>query len=344
MKIKQHIWWFLFIAVVLVSCSNSSEVKSTDDNLPYIKYDDFPDIIDNPENKITAEKAELGRHLFFEKALSKDRTMSCNVCHQPQNAFATKGMPLSYTSGGLSDSRNVPSIFNIGFYTVYNWDGHSTSLEEMIHEDFTAITIFQNNLDTVINRISSIPKYKKLYYSAYGTDDITIEGLTNALAVFVRTIVSGNSRYDRYVRGDKSALNESEIRGMKLFMSDRAQCSVCHKPPLFTDLQFHNTGITTHYFDFGRYYVTNDYRDRGKFRTPTLRNIGFTPPYMHNGELETLDDVIEHYSHGGRPFINKSEFVKRRDFTQMERADLKAFLLSLSDSSLVNSERYKGVK
>ena len=344
MKLFFNILFFIAFVLIMQACKQQPDKADENNELPYIKYSNLPNIIENPDNKITFDKAELGRHLFFENELSRDKTMSCSICHQPKNAFTSKGMPLSYTSGGLSDSRNVPPIFNIGFYTTYNWDGHSTSLEDMIHQDFTAITIFQNNIDTVVRRISDIPKYKQLYFKAYGTDKITIEGLTDAIATFVRTIISGNSKYDKYVRGEKSALNESEIRGMKLFMSDRAQCSVCHTPPLFTDLKFHNTAITTHYFDFGRYYVTKDYKDRGKFRTPTLRNIAVTPPYMHNGELETLEDVIEHYSHGGRPFINKSEFIKKRNFTIGERRDLIAFLKALTDSTLITSERYEDIK
>ncbi len=334
--------WFLALIVIWVACSDAKKIIAPGNNeMPYPQYSNMPPVRDNPENPITNEKAILGKNLFFEKKLSKDFSMACASCHQPQYSFASQGMAISPTIGGMNDSRNVPPLINIGFYDKYDWDGHSTKLETMIHEDFSAMTVFQNNEDTVLARLSAIPKYKAMYKDAFGTDGITIDGLTKALAVYVRTIVAGDSKYDRYIRGNKTALNKSEKRGMELFLSNRTQCSECHTPPLFTDLQFHNTGVTTHYFDFGRFYVTNNIADRGKFRTPTLRNIMLTFPYMHNGELETLDDVIEHYSHGGRPFINKSKFIKMRNFTPQERRDLKAFLNALTDSTLFYDKRYR---
>ncbi len=340
MKAKIYI---LLIGLLLVvgACSDTQHSVEPNADKPYPEYPNMPDVRDNPDNPITMEKAILGKHLFFEKKLSVDYSMACASCHQPQFSFCSQGMPVSPTIGGLNDARNVPPLINIGFYDKYDWDGHSTQLESMIHEDFSAMTVFQNNEDTVLARLSAIPQYRKMYNDAYGTAKITIDGLAKALAVFVRTIIAGDSKYDRYVRGDTAALNESEKRGMEIFTGERGQCSVCHTPPLFTDLQYHNTGVTTHYFDFGRFYVTNNINDKGKFRTPTLRNIALTFPYMHNGELETLDEVIEHYSHGGRPFINKSEFVKRRDFTIRERNDLKAFLNALTDSALFKDKRYR---
>ena len=341
MNMLIYIW--IFISVVLISaCSDSAtSVNPQAGETAYPHYSNMPDIRDNSENPITNEKALLGKNLFFEKKLSMDFSMACASCHQSQYSFSSQGMAVSPTIGGLNDARNVPPLINIGFYDKYDWDGHSTELESMIYEDFSAMTVFQNDEDTVLARLSALPEYKRLYKNAFGTDEITIEGLAQALAVFVRTIIAGDSKYDRFIRGDENALNESEKRGMKIFTGKRGQCSVCHTPPLFTDLQYHNTGVTTHYFDFGRYYVTNKIEDKGKFRTPTLRNIAVTFPYMHNGELETLDEVIEHYSHGGRPFINKSEFVKRRNFTSHERRDLKAFLNALTDHALFKDKRYR---
>jgi cytochrome c peroxidase len=339
MKYNLYILLINFI-LIFTACADKNVTENDDNVVPaYPVYSNFPDIIDNPDNPITIDKAILGKNLFFEKLLSKDKTMSCSMCHQPHKAFADN-LPLTPTSGGLNDARNVLPIFNVGFYNTYNWDGHSDNLEEMIRADFTAITIFQNDEDTVVKRLLAVPKYRDLYQKAFGTTNIRIEGLTDALAVFIRTIVSGNSKYDRFVRGDVTALNASEKRGMELFMSDRAQCSVCHTPPLFTDLKYHNTAVTTHYFDFGRFYVTGKNSDRGKFRTPTLRNVALTPPYMHNGELETLMEVIEHYNRGGRPFINKSEFIKKRNFTAQEKSDLLAFLRALTDTTFMNDERY----
>ena len=335
----------LGIAVLFFACSQSETFVSPKvEETLYPHYTNFPPIRDNADNPMTPAKAELGKNLFFEKQLSQDFSMACASCHQPSNAFTSRGMAVSPTIGGLNDARNVPPLFNVGFYNAYDWDGHSNNLEVMIHGDFSAMTVFQNDEDTVIARLSAIPKYKLLYKNAFNTDNISISGLAKALAVFVRTIVSGNSKYDRYIRGDESALNETEKRGMELFMSDRTQCSNCHTPPLFMDMQYHNTGIATHYFDFGRFYVTGKTEDRGKFRTPTLRNIELTSPYMHDGELRTIDEVIEHYSHGGRPFINKSEFIKRRDFTSEERRLLKAFLFALTDSTLLNDNRYRFLK
>ena len=161
-----------------------------------------------------------------------------------------------------------------------------------------------------------------------------------AIATFVRTLVSGNSKYDSYLRGNSSALNESEMRGMQLFNSSRCNCSVCHSGLFFTDLKFHNTGTTTHYFDRGRYYVTKDLNDRGLFLTPSLRNVEFSAPYMHNGEYSNLYEIIENYNRGGRAWFNRSTLLKPLNLTVQEKQDIIAFLKSLSDKEFISNKKF----
>lgn len=331
----------IFLAFLFVGCNYQQITPVQDDNKAlYPIYQEFPAIIDNPRNPITTDKVILGKMLFYEKRLSGDNTVACASCHQPEFAFSSKNNAVNPSVGGQANFRNVPPIFNVGFYSSYFWDGRTNDLELMFYHDISDITIFQNNPDSVKSRLQSDKDYPDLFQRAFKTKEITIELIADAIAAFVRTIVSGDSKYDRYVRGQKNALNESEIRGMNLFFSERTKCGTCHVPPLFTDMDFHSTGITTHYFDFGRFYVSYNNGDRGKFRTPTVRNAELTNPFMHNGEIETLEELIEHYNKGGRLFINKSNLIKPLFLTSAEKDDLLAFIKALTDINLIRDKRY----
>lgn len=336
---NQIILVLLFVLFVGCSDGQTGPVQDSNPNL-YPIYPEFPKLIDNPRNPVTLNKVILGKKLFYETRLSGDNTVSCASCHQPEFAFSSKNNAVNPSVGGQTNFRNVPPIFNIGFYSAYFWDGRTNDLELMFYHDISDITIFHNNEDTVLYRMRSDENYPDLFEKAFNTKSISIELIADAIAAFVRTIVSGDSKYDRYIRGQKNALNESEKRGMELFLSKRTNCGTCHVPPLFTDMDFHSTGITTHYFDFGRFYVSNHNGDRGKFRTPSVRNAELTNPYMHNGEIETLEELIEHYNRGGRFFINKSDLIKPLELTSAEKDDLLAFIKALTDINLIKDTRY----
>ena len=300
----------------------------------------FPQIIAPIDNPMNDTKIFLGEKLFFEKALSVDSSLSCATCHQPQFAFSSNGNRITPGLGGNYIPRNVPPVFNEAFYPVYFWDGHSNSLEDMFYFDLHSKMIFGSDTNVIVKRLNQNPDYVKMFNTAF--DDltgITPKKISYSIADFVRSIVSGNSRYDEYIQGNKSALSVDEIKGMNMFFSDRTNCSVCHSGLLFTDGKFHSTGISIHYFDRGRYYITNNNADRGKFRTPSLRNIELTPPYMHDGEIKTLEDVLEHYNRGGQPFINKSPLIKSLNLNENEKRQIICFLKSLTDYKFVN--KYK---
>lgn len=321
----------LFFALIIVGCKEDSVVPDSDKiNFSFTMPRDFPELIFPENNKYTPEKAFLGMKLFTEKKLSKDNSISCASCHLPERAFSS-GSPVSFIIDKDLTVRNVPSIMNIGYASVFNWDGSSNNLEEMVYKDLYVPTVFYNDTNIIVERISQIPEYRELFKKAFGFDSIRAYQISNSIAVFIRTLISGNSRYDKYRRGDKSALNESEKRGMDLFFSDRTNCSKCHSGLFFTDYQFHNTGTSTHYFDLGRYYITNNNSDRGKFKTPSLRNIELTFPYKHNGEQLTLEEVIDNYNSGGKMFITKDTLIKELNLSMQEIKDLINFLKSLTD-------------
>jgi cytochrome c peroxidase len=331
----------LFLCIsLLISCQNDVNNPANNNDTLYQTYSEFPEIKIPADNKLSSYKIELGRMLFYEKLLSRDSTVSCSTCHRQSEAFASKGNAVNPSVGGQTNFRNVPPVFNIGYYDYYFWDGRSQSLEQMFHEDLTALTIFNNDTNELVGRLSSMPEYVRLFKLSFADSAITPYRIAMAISSFVRTITSGNSRYDLYVRGDSTALSVEEKRGMKLFMSERTNCNACHTTPLFTDLKYHSTGINTHYFDFGRFYVTEQNSDRGKFRTPSVRNIELTAPYMHNGEINSLDELIEHYNRGGKLFINKSELIIPLNLTNEEKKDLLAFLKALTDVTLLSSSKY----
>lgn len=330
---KLHFLNIIFL-VLFIACNENTSVSDTNaKQFIFNKPDDFPEIFFPDNNKYSPAKAFLGQKLFTEKMLSINNSISCASCHMPEQAFSS-GTPVSFIIGKDLTVRNVPSILNIAYNEIFNWDGSANNLEEMIYKDLTVATVFFNDTNIIVERLSQNNDYRKLFFDAFGTNDIKPYQVSNAIAVFIRTLISGNSRYDRYRRGEKSALNDSEIRGMELFFSDKTNCSRCHSGLFFNDNSFHNTGTSTHYFDRGRYYVTKNPSDIGKFKTPTLRNIELTSPYKHNGEQLTLEEVIENYNSGGKLFINKDTLIKPLNLNHQEKQDLINFLKSLTDESL----------
>ena len=234
------------------------------------------------------------------------------------------------------------SLANAAYRNTLFWDGRGTAIEQPAYRSIFLFAIFGSDTNVVNQKLQASPMYQSMFKKAFGENAVPSSFLASqAIATFVRTFVSANSRYDQYLLGKKDALNESEKRGMELFFSERTRCSVCHSGFLFTDLSFHNTGVNTHYFDRGRFLITGIQSDRGKFLTPTLRNIELTAPYMHDGQLLTLEAIIEHYNSGGKPFINKDTLMRPLFLTDTEKQDLINFLKSLTDWELINNPKFK---
>jgi cytochrome c peroxidase len=254
----------------------------------------LPSIVPAPaDNPTTPDKVALGKQLFFDPRLSGNNTVSCASCHLPEKAFAD-GLPKGKGVGRKQLSHNTPSLLNTGFYTSYFWDGRARSLEEQALFPIQSSEEMNQDLTELEKELDAIPGYVAQFRSVFGTS-ATRGLIAKALAAFQRTIVSRNSPFDRYLAGDKSSLSEEAKQGWELFKGD-AGCIRCHSGPGFTDGKFYRLGTT--FTDKGRGAVTGDKRDFYAFRTPGLRDVARTAPYLHDGSLETLTQVVEFYYRG----------------------------------------------
>jgi cytochrome c peroxidase len=285
-----------------------------------------------PENNpLSAEKIALGRLLYFEKRISKDGSIACASCHVPYHGFAEPDAT-SQGVGGQFGKRNAPTVINRLFSKEQFWDGRAADLEEQAHGPLTnPIEMAMPSHDEVVARLKAIPGYAPLFEKAFGTPEITMQRTAQAIASYERTVLSGGSPYDRYVAGDKDALSPSAVRGIALF-AGKANCQTCHTGFNFTDESYHNLGVGmgAKEPDPGRAEVTKAESERGAFKTPTLRNITQTPPYMHDGSEPTLRAVVEFYNKGGTPNPTLSKEIKPLHLSAQEIDDLIAFMESLT--------------
>jgi cytochrome c peroxidase len=284
----------------------------------------FPE--DNPWSET---KEKLGKKLFFDKRLSGDNTKSCSSCHLPKFGWSDgKAKALGHKNKELD--RNSPTILNTGYYQYQFWDGRAQSLEEQTLAPIQSPVELNQDLNSLMEELEGDPEYIDLFKKAFGESGITQENLAKAIATFERKIVSKTSAYDRYWQGDEDALLPEAVRGMKIFFG-KAKCSICHNGPLFTDNQFHNIGLVDESKESakGRSRVTNEKFHLGAFKTPGLRDVGRTGPYMHDGSAKTLQDVIEFYNRGGNSIENKSPFISPIGLNNREKSDLLEFIISL---------------
>ncbi|MGE5183621.1 MAG: cytochrome-c peroxidase [Acidobacteriota bacterium] len=285
-------------------------------------------------NPLSKEKIELGRMLYFDPRLSRDGTLACAGCHNPYHGFADPD-PTSRGVGLKLGARNSPTVINRLFSAEQFWDGRAKDLEEQAHGPLlNPVEMAMPSHDEVVASCKKVEAYKPLFKAAFGSDEITMPRIAQAIATYERTVVSGNSPYDRYQAGDKDALSASQVRGLALF-AGKANCVTCHVSFNFTDENYHNLGVgwdptKKELKDLGRYEVTKRDADKGAFKTPTLRNIVETAPYMHDGSEATLRDVIELYDRGGNANPYLSPKIKPLHLTAAEKEDLLAFLLALT--------------
>jgi cytochrome c peroxidase len=279
------------------------------------------------DNPITAQKAKLGRQLFFERRLSADARTSCGTCHQPERSF-TDGRAVSRGVFGRTGHRNVPSILNRAYGNAAFWDGRASSLEAQVRHAAAGGTDLGRPIEASVSTIAADPAYRDTFAAAYGDDRVTAERIVLAIATFVRAQLSGDSDYDRFVAGDSKAMNDEARRGLKLFTAE-ARCARCHSGPLLSDEEFHNTGVSWGK-DPGRYAVTRHPADRGRFKTPSLRNVALTAPYMHDGSVADLETVVELYDRGGSKNPHLDEDLRPLHLTAADQRALIAFLKALS--------------
>ncbi len=284
------------------------------------------------KNPLSASKIELGRKLYFDPRLSKDGTVSCATCHSPEKGFSD-GRPNSAGIGGQTGNRNAPTVMNRLFSKEQFWDGRAADLEDQALGPIQNPIEMGHTLQGMISTLEGIKAYAPEFQEAFGSPGITAERVAMAIASYERTVLAGNSPYDRSQAGDKTALSQSAQRGMAIFNDKaRGNCVTCHAGFNFTDESYHNlgAGMDKPNPDWGRYGITKVETDRGAFKTPTLRNVTQSPPYMHDGSEATLLDVVKFYDQGGRPNKWLSKEIKALHLSDQDRADLVAFLESLT--------------
>lgn len=304
----------------------------------------FPEMtFDTSENPITKNGVELGRKLFYEGRLSRNNTISCGFCHIQENAFTHHGHTVSHGIDDRLGIRNAPPIQNMAFLKRYMWDGVIHNLNQQPIIPMTDVNEMDSSMPEAIAKLSKDEVYKKLFKQAYGDENITGERVLKALSQFMTTLISADSKYDRFKQG-KEKLNSEESQGMTLF---KQKCSSCHSGELFTDESFRNTGMyyNTQFKDAGRYRVTLDQSDWMKFRVPSLRNVEYTSPYMHDGRFYTLEAVLNFYSDNVEDNPNLDPQLKQNNYigiemNAQEKQFIIAFLKTLSDKSFISNPKF----
>lgn len=291
-------------------------------------------------NSVSEKGFKLGKALFFDPRLSRDESVACANCHIQAHAFADSWLhPFSIGVDDRKGTRNAPPLFNLAFQKEFFWDGGVT------HLDFTPITAIESPVEmdehfgNVVQKLRVHRDYPERFEDAFGIRKITGPYVLHALSQFMVMMVSADSRYDRWVLGDPSALDAEEVEGLTLF---RKHCGSCHTEPLFSDLSYRNNGIQADIIDFGREIITEQQEDRGKFKVPSLRNIAVTSPYMHNAAFRTLEEVLDHYSSGVNyhTTLDPALVTKGRPGIPLDLAEKQkiiTFLEALTDSSFLKN-------
>lgn len=282
------------------------------------------------DNPYSAAKADLGRLLYYDKRISGDGTLSCATCHDPKKGF-TDQAPVSTGIRGQKGPISAPTVINRAYGLLQFWDGRAPTLEAQAVGPMANPIEMGNTHANVVKTLRGIAGYRTKFKAVFGTEEFTLDHIAKAIATFERTVLSGDAPYDRYKAGNKTAMTPAQIRGMDVYFN-KAKCDKCHEGPNFTLNAFHNLGVGQEKAtpDEGRFAVTKDPSHFGQFKTPTLREIEHTFPYMHDGSLKTLEEVVEFYDKGGIRNKNLDEEMKPLKLTPAQKADLVAFMKALS--------------
>ena len=289
-------------------------------------------VIDEPEDNLSnPAKIALGRKLFFDKRLSVDNSISCASCHNPAWAFTDRKI-VSEGVMGRKTQRNSPSILNAGYLETVMFDAHLTTLEKQVIVPIQEHVEMDMNMIDLLKKLNEIPEYQLAAREVFNREfDAWV--LTRSIAAYERSLVSDSARFDQFVRGEKAALTDSEKRGWKLF-SEELYCTKCHPAPHFTTYKAANNGLYEVFGeDKGRFRIKNDSTDIGVFKIPSLRNIELTYPYMHDGSLTSLSQVLDHYSKGGSKHFNQSDIIVPFNLSEEDKNDLINFFTTLTDTS-----------
>lgn len=313
-----------YLLCMTVLCSSAQPLFAADWTTikPPLGLKELPDSRDNP---LTPEKIELGKQLYFDKRLSSDNSISCASCHDPEKGWSN-GEATASGFEGQRGGRSAPTVLNTAYQQFQFWDGRAGTLEDQALGPIANPIEMNLPIEDAVKKISAIEGYERQFQAVFG-EPVTAENLAKAIAAFERTIVAGNSPYDRAKAGDAEALSVQAKAGMKLFFG-KANCSGCHSGSNFTDNGFHNLGVNFNQEDrdIGRAVHSKLEGDRGAFKTPTLRDIARTAPYMHDGSLKTLEEVVEYYSKGGTANEYLDEEIFELNLDQEQKDALVAFL------------------
>ena len=344
-----------FIMVLLASCGTDN-----DDTLGYIPTPAeivtpvlfqqlIPEAVIPDDNPLTTEGIALGKRLFYDQRLSSDNTVSCASCHRPPEGFSDS-RAVSIGVNGAIGIRNSMPLANLAFnyFGNFNWDGSASTIEEQLEGPITSNLEMNNNWPDLTATLDTDPNYALQFEQAFNVTSVTKTEITKALAQFIRTMVSGDSKFDRHLLGE-ATLTPQEQNGLDVFLDEtRGDCFHCHGSPtnpLWTDNIFHNNGLDTAFDDRGRGEFTGDPNQFGQFKSPSLRNLAYTAPYMHDGRFATLEEVVNHYSEG-LVFSDTIDPLMKAvaeggvALSETDKADLVAFLLSLSDPSFINNPAF----
>ncbi len=358
-RINYTIILSIFILITVLSCRKDEYKVEAYQATPYTielpkNLEQYLLPMDIPaDNPMSVEGVALGRKLFYDPILSGDHTQSCASCHLPENSFDDSNQFSTGIDGSIG-TRNAMPIVNVGWMTSLFWDGRAKSVEDQALGPVVNPVEMHNTWAQAVADLQASAEYPALFEKAFGTSEIDSMLVVKAIAQFERTLVSGNSPFDKYLRGEPTGWSDQDIleayQGYALFMDEtKGDCFHCHGDqynPLWTDNQFHNNGLDAVITDKGLGAITGNANDDGKFKTPTLRNLAYTAPYMHDGRFATLDEVLMHYSFGLQNSPTIDPLMKNVDqggaqLSVAERQLLKKFLLSLSDESFVNNPDFQ---
>jgi len=292
------------------------------------KLGPLPPVVAPPDNPQTTLKILLGKQLYFDTRLSKDNTVSCATCHNPAMGWSDAG-PTSAGINGQRGGRRAPPVSNAAYLPLQFWDGRAPTLEEQAKGPIQNPIEMGNTHQVMIKTVSDIPGYVEEFKHVFGTPAPTVDQVAQAIAAFERTVVTTDSPFDRHVKGDETALTSQEKAGLEIF-NGKGHCTACHWGPNFTDGRFHNIGVKQQdpgKPDLGRYEITKDPADKGAFKTPTVRDAGLRPPYLHDGSEKTLESLVEFYNRGGdTDDPNLDPLIVPLGLTQDEKSALVAFM------------------
>ena len=332
-------WLWVFMIVLSLVGSGCNEEQSLEPEEELLEIPPgFPAPIFPADNEFTEERWQLGKKLFYDPIMSSDYSVSCASCHRPEYAFSDI-VPVSEGVAHRLGTRNAPSLANVAYHPYYTREGGVPTLEMQILVPIQEHAEFDFNILLVADRLAADSAYARMSRLAYQRNPDAFV-ITRAIATFERTMLSGESRYDLYLAGNTQALTNEEKAGMNLFFSDRLSCNSCHTGFNFTDYSFQNNGLYETYADPGRFRLTGIESDQALFKVPSLRNVEWTAPYMHDGSMATLESVMEHYSSGGKAHPHKSAFIKPLHLSMQEKRELIAFLKSLTDDDFINNPKF----